>query len=60
MDKSKDNFCEIMSVDGCKIIMRFAPRSNPNTIARVKNTLFQSEHTLCNSPEICNTPGILV
>ncbi len=54
MDKSKDRICEVVVIDGCKVIMKFTQTPKPKVMDRVKGTLFHSEYEQQNTQEICN------
>lgn len=38
MDKSKDRICEVVMIDGCKVIMKFTQAPKPEVMDRVKHT----------------------
>ena len=40
MDKSKDKICEVVMIDGCKVIMKYTQTPKPEVMDRVKDTLF--------------------
>ncbi|WP_305140945.1 hypothetical protein [Acutalibacter muris] len=54
MDKSKDRICEVVVIDGCKVIMKFTQAPKPEVMDRVKDTLFHSKYEQQNTQEICN------
>lgn len=54
MDKSKDKICEVVMIDGCKVIMKFTQTPKPEVMDRVKDTLFHSKYEQQNTQEICN------
>ena len=54
MDKSKDRICEVVMIDGCKVIMKYTQTPKPEVMDRVKDTLFNGEYRQQNAQEICN------
>ena len=54
MDKSKDKICEVVMIDGCKVIMKYTQTPKPEVMDRVKDTLLNGEYRQQNAQEICN------
>lgn len=45
---------EVILIDGHKIVLRYADRSQPNVMGSIQNILFNQNISPTKSPEICN------
>ena len=45
---------EVISIDGCRIVLRFPSNSKAGVLEELKGVLFRQENHLKKLPKICN------
>ncbi len=53
MKNTQTNSVEVILVDGHKIVMRYADRSQPKVMGNIQDILFNQSISPTKSPEIC-------
>lgn len=55
--KCPANEGEVIHIDGCKVILRYADRSGPGALKGLKSMLFNQIDTPAKAPKICGDTG---